>query len=192
MSENPRRGREARNFTTNVPKILDLKSSSEQIFSENCRWVPLKCEQIWIDGIGQLKNFKPCLLKPKNGQNNMFESTGLFTILFISDTCWVNITLDKACTTLRSIKKTNKIILHCRLESSPGYFCFLRQGGFYPVIEVNCTVFVYFSRSNLWATYPKLFDSFFFSYHCSWIPVVSTRSQSLTGFKFNKWKNEKG
>ena len=39
--ENPRRGRQARNFTTNVPKILDLKSSSEQIFSENCRWVSL-------------------------------------------------------------------------------------------------------------------------------------------------------
>ena len=33
MFENPRRGRLARNFTTNVPKILDLKSSSEQIFS---------------------------------------------------------------------------------------------------------------------------------------------------------------
>ena len=33
MLENPRRGRKARNFTTNVPKILDLKSSSEQIFS---------------------------------------------------------------------------------------------------------------------------------------------------------------
>ena len=33
MFENPRRGRQARNFTTNVPKILDLKSSSEQIFS---------------------------------------------------------------------------------------------------------------------------------------------------------------
>ena len=32
MSENPKRGRQARNFTTNVPKILDLKSSSEQIF----------------------------------------------------------------------------------------------------------------------------------------------------------------
>ena len=30
MFENPRRGRQARNFTTNVPKIL-----------ENCRWVPL-------------------------------------------------------------------------------------------------------------------------------------------------------
>ena len=41
MFENPRRGREAKNFTTNVPKILDFKSSSEQIFSENCRWVPL-------------------------------------------------------------------------------------------------------------------------------------------------------
>ena len=33
MFENPRRGRQARNFTTNVPKVLDLKSSSEQIFS---------------------------------------------------------------------------------------------------------------------------------------------------------------
>ena len=32
MFENPRRGRQARNFTTYVPKILDLKSSSEQIF----------------------------------------------------------------------------------------------------------------------------------------------------------------
>ena len=32
MFEYPRRGRQARNFTTNVPKILDLKSSSEQIF----------------------------------------------------------------------------------------------------------------------------------------------------------------
>ena len=41
MFENPRRGRQARNFTTNVPKILDLKSSSKQIFSENWRWVPV-------------------------------------------------------------------------------------------------------------------------------------------------------
>ena len=45
MFENPRRGRQARNFTTNFPKILDFKSSSEQIFSENCRWVPLNCKQ---------------------------------------------------------------------------------------------------------------------------------------------------
>ena len=33
MFENPRRGRQTRNFATNVPKILVLKSSSEQIFS---------------------------------------------------------------------------------------------------------------------------------------------------------------
>ena len=33
MVENPRRGRQARNFTTNVPKKLVPKSSSEQIFS---------------------------------------------------------------------------------------------------------------------------------------------------------------
>ena len=42
MFENPKRGRQERNFTTNVPKILDLKSSSEQILSENWRWVPLR------------------------------------------------------------------------------------------------------------------------------------------------------
>ena len=41
MFENPRRGRQARSFTTNVPKILDLQSSSEQIFSDNLYWVPL-------------------------------------------------------------------------------------------------------------------------------------------------------
>ena len=41
MFENPRGGRQARNFTADVPKILDLKSSSEQIFSKNRRWVPL-------------------------------------------------------------------------------------------------------------------------------------------------------
>ena len=41
MFENPRRGRQTRNFTINVLKILDFKSSSEQIFSENCRRVPL-------------------------------------------------------------------------------------------------------------------------------------------------------
>ena len=29
--ENPRRGRQARNLSENDPKILDLKSSSEQI-----------------------------------------------------------------------------------------------------------------------------------------------------------------
>ena len=42
MFENPRTGRQARNFTKNVPNILDLKSSSEQIFSENWRCVSLQ------------------------------------------------------------------------------------------------------------------------------------------------------
>ena len=49
MFENPRRGRQTRNFTTNVPKNLYLKSSSEQIFSENWSWVPLQygcCEEV--------------------------------------------------------------------------------------------------------------------------------------------------
>ena len=35
--ENPRRGRQARNLTKNVPKIIDLKSSSEQVYIGMCR-----------------------------------------------------------------------------------------------------------------------------------------------------------
>ena len=35
MFENPMRGRQAKHITTNVPKILDLKSSSKQLFPEN-------------------------------------------------------------------------------------------------------------------------------------------------------------
>ena len=51
MFENPKRGRQARNFITNaVPKILDLKSSCEQVFSKNCRPVPLGVS-------GRLKDF---------------------------------------------------------------------------------------------------------------------------------------
>ena len=50
MFENSRRGRQARNFTADVPKILDLKSSSEQIFSENWRWVPrYQCALLFIN-----------------------------------------------------------------------------------------------------------------------------------------------
>ena len=44
MFENPRRGGQARNLTKNVPKILDVKSSSEQVFSKNWRWVSLESQ----------------------------------------------------------------------------------------------------------------------------------------------------
>ena len=44
MFENPRRGRQARNFKANVPKILVLKSSFEQIFS---RKLPLGAPEIF-------------------------------------------------------------------------------------------------------------------------------------------------
>ena len=64
MFENPRRGRQARNFTTNVPKILGLKSSSEQIFSENCRWVPL-IFRLYI-GMRIYMNLKVYILPPLN------------------------------------------------------------------------------------------------------------------------------
>ena len=57
MFENPRRGRQAKNFTTNVPKILVLKSSSEQIFS---RKLPLGAP----DGLRVLhSNIRPILFE---------------------------------------------------------------------------------------------------------------------------------
>ena len=46
MFENPRRGRQAKNFTANVPKILVLKSSSEQIFS---RKLPLGAPELFTE-----------------------------------------------------------------------------------------------------------------------------------------------
>ena len=56
MFENPRGGRQARNFTTNAPKILDRKSSSEPIFSENCRWVLLNCGKTLPNKLQKLQN----------------------------------------------------------------------------------------------------------------------------------------
>jgi len=62
MFENPRRGRQARNFTTNVPKILDLKSSSEQIFSAwDWKAVSMFITNGERSGIRSEKN---CLLNP--------------------------------------------------------------------------------------------------------------------------------
>ena len=57
MFENPRRGTQARNFPKNIPKILDLKSSSEQIFSENWRWVS-SSEQIFSENWRWVPLFK--------------------------------------------------------------------------------------------------------------------------------------
>ena len=53
--ENHRRGRQARNFTTNVPKILDLKSSSEQIFS---RKLPLGAPGVCLILLNCRQQFK--------------------------------------------------------------------------------------------------------------------------------------
>ena len=78
--ENPRRGRQARDFTTNVPKILDLKSSSEQIFSENWRWVPLNCDKYtWNENLRELRY----LSRKQNAKNNNQAETELRIITTI-------------------------------------------------------------------------------------------------------------
>ena len=64
MFENPRRGRQARNFSINVPKILDLKSSSEQIFSK----IDVGCPVIGVAG-EEYRSLRSNSTK-KNGNNN--------------------------------------------------------------------------------------------------------------------------
>ena len=61
MFENPRSGRLGRNFAKNVQKILDLKSTSEEIFSENFRWVPLISRGFVLVLLVQY-GFVPCLI----------------------------------------------------------------------------------------------------------------------------------
>ena len=71
MFENPRRGRQARNFTRNVPEILDLKSSSEQIFPKTDVGCPVF--SLAADDDGLLAALLPGSLQPNNVNvsNNM-------------------------------------------------------------------------------------------------------------------------
>ena len=72
MFENPRRSRQARNFTTNAPKILDLKSSSEQIFS---RKLSLGAPEIKVNSSRQiLRNLTSnCELAKLKDENNALK-----------------------------------------------------------------------------------------------------------------------
>ena len=61
MFENPRRGRQARNLTGNDPKILDLKSFSEQmIFRKLSLGAPVHCQLCAVKYISFLKQLTAC------------------------------------------------------------------------------------------------------------------------------------
>ena len=68
MFENPRRGRQARNFATNAPKILDLKSSSEQIFS---RKLPLGAPDMLTEQIKEGEKIN--ILRRKGRRTNFID-----------------------------------------------------------------------------------------------------------------------
>ena len=80
MFENPRRDGQARNFTTNAPKILYLKSPSEQIFS---RKLPLGAP----DHCSNFNHFShdreiliQCALYPVHFVSNTEFSRTIFTV----------------------------------------------------------------------------------------------------------------
>ena len=64
MFENPRRDRLTRNFAKNVQKILDLKSSSEQIFSRKLSLgAPVRYEVTQQYGFLQKKKLSTSVVK---------------------------------------------------------------------------------------------------------------------------------
>ena len=71
MFENPRRGRQARNFGKNVPKILDLKSSSNRYFPKidvGCPWLVYHdCHNHFAGSVSDVSychfNVKPFLMR---------------------------------------------------------------------------------------------------------------------------------
>ena len=86
LFEKPRRGMQARNFTTNVPKILYLKSSSEQIFPRKLSLgAPDEGEEIKAapkrNCQGKITN---SILHVYNGQKNRMFLTALKTVESLS------------------------------------------------------------------------------------------------------------
>ena len=111
MFENPRRGRQARNFATNVPKILELKSSSEQIFSENCRWMPLTNKKWpWASKVREL-------LAKRINRNSRFLSSVVWY-----QNCWISTTfLDGDCNFYcRTTEETYGLPFWSSVQTCPG------------------------------------------------------------------------
>ena len=81
MFENPRRGRQARNFTTNAPKILDRKSSSEQIFSQK---LPLGAPEATFEMTPGFKPFTVLYTVYRSSNARPLEETFL-TLFFFRD-----------------------------------------------------------------------------------------------------------
>ena len=81
MFENPRRGRQARNFTTNAPKILDRKSSSEQIFS---RKLPVGAPEATFEMTSGFKTFTVLYTVYRSSNASPLPETFL-TLFFFRD-----------------------------------------------------------------------------------------------------------
>ena len=80
MFENPRRGRQARNCTTNAPKILDLNRLPNRYSSENCRWVPLILENTHRFRLAQLKTIILTASPKAASKPNVMSTSRFFTV----------------------------------------------------------------------------------------------------------------
>ena len=147
MFENPRRGRQARNFTKSVPKIsLDLKSSSGQIFSQNWRGVLLSFS--WYVSLLYLHD---CEMKFPNS-NFYIELKPTPDDFFLSfETCTaryylLNFSHDWSSLTTNS-ESANSFYTNCPLavksisESRPFYFRFHAHNNRTTVSLKNYTTF---------------------------------------------------
>ena len=138
MFENPRRGRQARNFTTNAPKILDLKSSSEQIFSRKLSLgdpaIGFCCEtlhQFWCETvtvIAWLTTYDYWLLLRN------FNCTSSGVKLFRWSPDWPRTTIGFCCETLHQIWCETVTVIAWLITYD---YWFLLQN-FAPVLVWNC------------------------------------------------------
>ena len=88
MFENPRRGRQARNFTTNVSKIVDLKSSSEQIIFRKLSLGAPDKRQLFCQSVALTLWFR-CL----------YERSTIILVEMFSDMCCLEDNASRNCPT---------------------------------------------------------------------------------------------
>ena len=135
MFENPRRGRQARNFSTNVPRILDLKSSSEQVYSENCRWVPMHCVEIKMDQNDSIVSC-PWLLCADTAASK-WEQKARKSVYEIINSCLLYLSQSMRYLTSAYLRCPRKLI---RCGSMLQFVCGLSLNFKYPPTEKNLSI----------------------------------------------------
>ena len=170
MFENPRRGRQARNFTTNAPKILDLKSSSEQIFS---RKLPLAAPAQSLRGLKRtLRSLRNswgrlvCSMSIKMLYENVVKSGSGSALTFKVRFIWIHLTPA------------------CRPAGRPGQY--FQSPSLVPLEQTPWTFVLIYAVSSLFSSTQAIlcWRSIFFllvqsNLTCMWFEVAANKNHTI-------------